>query len=59
VVKEFVTRTHCKVKDIQEAAGVDEADYYKWLRGKTPGHYSTAVGIEHVLRVGLTGEAKP
>jgi len=54
VVKEFTARSHCKVKDIQEAAGVDEADYYKWLRGTTPDHYSTCVAIERVLRNGLT-----
>jgi hypothetical protein len=53
VVKEFVARSHCKVKDIQEAAGVDEADYYKWLNGKTPDHYSTSTAIERVLHSGL------
>jgi hypothetical protein len=59
VVKEFVARTNCKVKDIQEAAGVDEADYYKWLNGKTPDHYSTCLGIERVLHTGLTGDLTP
>lgn len=53
VVKEFVQRSHCKVRDIQEAAGVDEADYYKWLRGATPDHYSTCAAIERVLHQGL------
>jgi hypothetical protein len=53
VVKEFTARNHCKVRDIQEAAGVDEADYYKWLRGKTPDHYSTSAAIERVLHDGL------
>jgi hypothetical protein len=53
VVKEFVVRNSCKIKDVQEAAGVDEADYYKWLRGKTPDHYSTGTAIEKVLRNGL------
>ncbi len=53
VVKEFVARNRCKVKDIQEAAGVDEADYYKWLRGKTPDRYSTSCALERVLRSGL------
>ena len=52
-VKEFIGRHQCKVRDIQEAAGVDEADYYKWLRGKTPDHYSTSVAIERVLQQGL------
>jgi hypothetical protein len=55
VVKEFTARNHCKVKDIQEAAGVDEADYYKWLGGKVPDHYSTCVAIERVLHDGLPG----
>lgn len=54
VIKEFVAQNHCKVRDIQEAAGVDEADYYKWLSGKTPDHYSTCVAIERVLHCGLS-----
>jgi hypothetical protein len=58
LVKEFTARNKCKVKDIQEAAGVDEADYYKWLRGKTPDHYSTCVAIERVLRNGLANEKR-
>ncbi|MEO8657391.1 MAG: hypothetical protein ABI693_02930 [Bryobacteraceae bacterium] len=41
------------MRDIQEAAGVADADYYKWLRGKTPDHYSTCVAIERVLYNGL------
>lgn len=53
-VKEFTARQNCKVKDIQGAAGVDEADYYKWLNGSKPDHYSTCVAIEGVLRQGLT-----
>ena len=52
-VKEFTVRHKCKVKDIQEAAGADEADYYKWLRGKIPDHYSTCIAIERVLWGGL------
>ena len=35
------------------ADGLDEADYYKWMRGKTPDHYSTCVAIERVLHNGL------
>jgi hypothetical protein len=54
-VKEFVARTHCRVKDIQEAAGVDEADYYNWLNGKTPDSYSTCREIERILRKGMPG----
>ena len=54
VVKEFASRNRCKVRDIQEAAGVDEADYYKWLQGKWPDHYSICVAIERVLRVDLS-----
>jgi hypothetical protein len=53
-VKEFMARHKCKVKEIQVAAGVDEADYYKWLHGKIPDHYSTCIAIERVLRDGLT-----
>ena len=53
VVKEFLARHQCKVKDIQEAAGVHEADYYKWLNGSIPDHYSTCVAIEKVLATGL------
>ena len=54
VVKEFTARHKCKVKDIQVAAGADEADYYKWLHGKLPDHYSTSVAIERVLRDGVS-----
>lgn len=53
VVKEFTARNRCKVKDIQEAAGVDEADYYKWLRGKLPDHYAASRNIEKILHHGL------
>lgn len=53
VVKEFLTRHQCKVKEIQEAAGVHQADYYKWLKGSIPDHYSTCVAIEKVLASGL------
>jgi len=53
VVKEFTARNHCKVKDIQDAAGVDEADYYKWLRGKLPDHYAACRNIEKILHHGL------
>jgi len=61
VVKEFLAVHRCKVKGIQEAAGVDEADYYKWLHGKIQDHYSTAVAIERVLLHGLPDrrEGKP
>lgn len=53
VVQEFTARNHCKVKDIQDAAGVDEADYYKWLRGKLPDHYAASRNIEKILHHGL------
>lgn len=56
VVKAFLARNHCKVKDIQEAAGVDEADYYKWRNGRIPDHYSSCVAIETVLLGGLFKE---
>lgn len=53
VVKEFTARNHCKVKDIQEAAGVDEADYYKWRSGQLPDHYAACRSIEKILHHGL------
>jgi hypothetical protein len=53
VVKEFVARNNCKVKDIQEAAGVDEADYYKWRSGQLPDHYAACRSIEGILHHGL------
>jgi hypothetical protein len=58
VVKEFTARYKCKVKAVQVAAGEDQADYYKWLHGKLPDHYSTCVAIERVLRDGLP-DVKP
>ena len=57
VVKEFRTRHQCKVKDIQEAAAIHQADYYKWLNGSIPDHYSTCVAIEKVLVAGLPKRA--
>jgi hypothetical protein len=53
VVKEFVARNQCKVKDIQEAAAVDEADYYKWRSGNLPDHYTACQSIERILHFGL------
>lgn len=53
VVKEFTTRHKCKVKDIQLAAGVDEADYYRWLRGAKADHYSFCMALERALRDGV------
>ncbi len=53
VVAEFLTSNRCKVKDIQDAAEVHPADYYKWLDGTRPDHYSTCIAIERVLRQGL------
>ena len=50
---EFSARTH-KGKDIQEADGVEEADYYKWLNGTKPDHYSTCVAIEGATRMTST-----
>lgn len=58
VIREFTTSHKCKVKDIQVAAGVDEADYYKWLHGRIPDHYSTCTAIERVLRIGIPKPAK-
>lgn len=55
VVQEVLKQNRCKVKDLQNAAGVDRADYYKWLNGTLPDHYSACLGIEQVLRRGLPG----
>jgi hypothetical protein len=57
VVKEFVVRNRCRVKDIQEAAAIHQADYYKWLKGSIPDHYSTCVAIEKVLVAGIPKRA--
>ena len=57
-VKDFTVQHKCKAKDIQVAAGVDEADYYKWLHGRIPDHYSTCVAIERVLRDGIPKREK-
>jgi hypothetical protein len=57
-VKEFLARHQCKVKDIQEAAAIHQADYYKWLNGSIPDHYSTCVAIEKVLVAGLPKRGK-
>jgi hypothetical protein len=53
VVKEFRARNGCMVRDIQEAAGVDGRDYYRWLEGKLPDHYSICICIERILKRGL------
>jgi hypothetical protein len=52
VVQAFLARHRRKVKDLQDAAVVDRADYYKWLKGTLPDHYLTSVDIERVLRQG-------
>jgi hypothetical protein len=39
LVEEFRAKHRCKVVEIQKAAGVHEADYYKWLNGSIPDHY--------------------
>jgi hypothetical protein len=53
VIKQFTTKHRCKVVDIQRTAGVDSSDYYKWLKGAIPDHYSTCIAIEKVLLAGL------
>ena len=58
VVTEFRTKHGCKVVEIHEAAGVHEADYYKWLNGSIPDHYSTCVAIEKVLVAGIPKRGK-
>lgn len=58
VIREFTSRHKCKVKEIQVAAGVDEADYYKWVHGRIPDHYSTCTAIERVLQIGISKPPK-
>ena len=58
VVKEFLALHRCKVKDIQEAAAIHRSDYYKWLNGDVPDHYSTCVAIEKVLVAGIPKRGK-
>lgn len=58
VVAEFRAKHGCKVAEIHESAGVHEADYYKWLNGSIPDHYSTCVAIEKVLVAGIPKRAK-
>lgn len=58
VIEEFRAKHRCKVVEIQKAAGVHEADYYKWLNGSIPDHYSTCVAIERVLVSGLPNRAR-
>ncbi len=52
-VKSFTKRYKCKVKDIHETAGVHQTDYYRWLDGKNPDHYSTSLAIEKILAEGF------
>jgi hypothetical protein len=52
-VREFRSKNKCKVADIQRAAGVDESDYYRWLKGSIPDRYSTCIDIERVLHLGF------
>ncbi len=54
VVKEFTAHHRCTVRDIQVAARVHHAGYYKWLNGKSPESYSTCLAIERILQIGLT-----
>ena len=58
VIKEFQAKHQCKVVEIQLAAGVHESDYYKWLNGSIPDHYSTCIAIERVLVSGLPKRAR-
>lgn len=53
VIKTFTKKHGCRVVDIELAAGVHSTDYYKWLKGTVPDHYSTCIAIEKVLRAGL------
>ena len=57
VVAEFRAKHGCKVAAIHEAAGIHETDYYKWLNGATPDHYSTCIAVEKVLVAGMPKRA--
>jgi hypothetical protein len=59
IVKEFTIKHHCKVADIQKAAGVYETDYYGWLNGTDPDHYAHCVRIEQILVRGLPTPTPP
>lgn len=52
-VRAFMKRHKCKVKDIHEAAGVHQTDYYRWLKGTIQDHYSTSIAIEKILASGF------
>jgi hypothetical protein len=58
VIAEFRIKHQCRVVDIHETAGVHQADYYKWLNGTIPDHYSTCVAIEKVLVAGIPRRGK-
>ena len=58
VIAEFRAKHGCKVVEIHEAAGIHEADYYKWLNGSIPDHYSTCIAIEKVLVAGIPNRGK-
>jgi hypothetical protein len=53
LVRAFVAKHQCKVKDIYEAAGIDESDFYKWRRGALPDAFKKSQDIERVLLHGL------
>jgi len=52
-VESFTKRNKCKVKDIHDAAGVHQSDYYRWLKGTRPDNYSTCQAIERILAEGF------
>ena len=58
MIAEFRVRHGCKVVEIREAADVHEGDYYKWLNGSIPDHYSTCVAIEKLLVAGIPARGK-
>lgn len=51
--QEFARRNKCKIRHIQEAAGVHETDYYGWRNGEDPDHYAHCVRIEKILHFGF------
>jgi len=51
--RSFAKRYKCRIKDIHEAAGVDQSDYYRWINGTRPDDYSTCQAIERILAEGF------
>ncbi|MBI3896452.1 MAG: hypothetical protein HY313_11035 [Acidobacteria bacterium] len=58
-VSAFIARHRCKVRDIYDAAAVDESDFYKWRRGDLPDTSNKCRDIERILIQGLPRRSSP